>query len=93
MTDADAILREELRQERLTRLRPIEVRTPSDRDAPYSGGVILNFDHNAQSSSSIDINRRELEDLVDKALVFLHGKNLHELKTEAWRDGWEEATA
>lgn len=58
-------------EERRTQLRPMEVRAPDDRDAPYSGGVVITICTSANQSMSFDINPREARDLRDKLHEFI----------------------
>ncbi|UVK59079.1 hypothetical protein SEA_CEN1621_64 [Microbacterium phage Cen1621] len=88
MTADDPIL-DSIREERRTQLRPIIVREPSPRQASHSGGVELYFEHTPQLGSVVDLNRRELEDLVDKALVFLTGRDLATIREEEREAGYD----
>jgi len=64
-------MRAEMQQERETRRRHMEVRYPGDRDAPSSGGIVLDIDLSSNSSTSIDMNVHELRDLIASAERFL----------------------
>ncbi len=69
-----ATLTAAIRERNATRLRPVDVREPTEEDSPNSGGVVVEFTLNESmsTSTSVDMNRREATALLDKLAAFLY---------------------
>ena len=63
---------DDLRARLTADVRPIHVRAPGERDAPYSRGVIVTIEATPSTSMSFEINVREASELRDRLHEFHH---------------------
>ena len=67
--DLDEML-DEMRVERETRVRPVQIMEPTDRDAPHSGGCVMRIALSPNSGTVVDLNKFEARAWGEALLKF-----------------------